>query len=336
MRNAAAEIHASLANNLLRLILMPTEACNFRCTYCYEDFAAGRMAPAVVHGVKQFLSRRAAELDVLTLSWFGGEPLLARDVVEDVMTHARGLAAANPRLELHADITTNGYLLTPSVVARLVDLGVRTYQVSLDGPPQAHDRTRVCAGGGPTSARIWANLLALRQSERELRVVVRLHVHGDNAALLPSFLDDYGRAFAGDSRFVLFFKEVVPLGGPSDATFPFMEKEQRQATLAALRRQADERGIACQDADAPGICYAARGNAFVVRADGRLNKCTVALGSPANDVGRIHPDGRVELVPAAMQRWMRGLWSGDEGELHCPRRGLAEPEAGRLVLQMAG
>jgi uncharacterized protein len=336
MRIAAAEVHAALANNILRLILMPTEACNFRCTYCYEDFEAGRMEAAVVHGVKQFLSRRAAELDSLTLSWFGGEPLLARDVVEDIMAHAGRLAAANPRLELHADVTTNGYLLTPRVASRLLDLGVDSYQVSLDGPPQAHDRTRVRAGGGPTFARIWANLLAMRQSGREFRVVVRLHVHGANAASLPGFLDDYARAFAGDSRFVLFFKEVVPLGGPCDATFPFLEKAQRWATLEALQRRAQERGIPCLDAEAPGVCYAARGNAFVVRADGRLNKCTVALSHPANEVGRIEPDGRLRLVPAAMQHWMRGLWSGDEGELGCPMRGLAEPGAGKVVLQLAG
>ena len=30
------------------------------------------------------------------------------------------------------------------------------------------------------------------------------------------------------------------------------------------------------------VCYAARGNSYVVRADGRLNKCTVALEHPNN------------------------------------------------------
>src|SRR5262245_31032656 len=46
------EMCISLANNILQLILMPTEACNFRCTYCYEDFRYQSMHPDVVLGVK--------------------------------------------------------------------------------------------------------------------------------------------------------------------------------------------------------------------------------------------------------------------------------------------
>jgi len=36
-------ILATLNPKSLELILYPTEQCNFRCTYCYEDFLIGRM-----------------------------------------------------------------------------------------------------------------------------------------------------------------------------------------------------------------------------------------------------------------------------------------------------
>ena len=71
------EFDRCVANNALRLILMPTEACNFRCTYCYEDFRYKRMDDSVVTGVKRFLDLRASHLSQLEISWFGGEPLLA-------------------------------------------------------------------------------------------------------------------------------------------------------------------------------------------------------------------------------------------------------------------
>lgn len=34
----------SLRNDVLHLILLPTEQCNFRCTYCYEDFSGANEA----------------------------------------------------------------------------------------------------------------------------------------------------------------------------------------------------------------------------------------------------------------------------------------------------
>ena len=71
------EIQTCLDNRELHLILLPTEACNFRCVYCYESFRLKRMEPWVVEGIKRLLSRRAPDLRALSISWFGGEPPLA-------------------------------------------------------------------------------------------------------------------------------------------------------------------------------------------------------------------------------------------------------------------
>ena len=45
------EVALSLSSRRLQLILMPTEQCNFRCTYCYESFSNGRMSQEVQDGV---------------------------------------------------------------------------------------------------------------------------------------------------------------------------------------------------------------------------------------------------------------------------------------------
>lgn len=90
------DILAALNPAALHLILFPTEKCNFRCTYCYEDFEIGKMSPEIVQAIKTLLSHRASSLSRLEISWFGGEPLLARDVIESITLHILSIVANRP------------------------------------------------------------------------------------------------------------------------------------------------------------------------------------------------------------------------------------------------
>ena len=314
-----------LTTRRLRLILLPTEACNFRCVYCYESFRYKRMEPQVVEGVKRLLERRAAGLDTIELSWFGGEPLLARDIIEDILRHARDLVAGRPALRLSSGITTNAYTLSGDVFRTLLDLGVTSYQISFDGPREYHDRKRVLAGGKGTFDRVWANTVALRQQEGDFQVVVRVHVDRENERAIPEFIDLFQRELGGDRRFQLFVRPLSRLGGPNDGALAVFSDQESARATQTLRRYASEKVLRERPAEAHPICYAASANSFVIRANGRLNKCTVALEHPNNQVGRLLPDGTMELDEPRALPWMRGFRSGIESELACPMMGLAEP-----------
>jgi uncharacterized protein len=70
--------------------------------------------------------------------------------------------------------------------------------------------------------------------------------------------------------------------------------------------------------DGASPCYAARANSFVIRSDGRVGKCTVALDDDRNTVGHLSADGRLILDASRIRPWIRGLVSLDPTELHCP------------------
>jgi uncharacterized protein len=308
------------------LILLPTEACNFRCVYCYEEFKYKRMEPWVVRGVKGLMARRAPGLTSLSVSWFGGEPLLALDVIDEVMLHAQSLRSVNPSLRVTSDATTNGYLLTPSVLSRLLELGVTNYQISFDGPREWHDRKRVLAGGKGTYDRIWKNLVAARGAKGAYHIMVRLHVDHENAEAIPRFIEEYREAFGQDPRFELFIRGLSRLGGVNDPNLRVFDGDEGPEIIERFRALARSRGLRLMiPGEDDSVCYAARANSFVVRANGRLNKCTVALEHPNNQVGSLKEDGTVDLLPQKMMMWMRGLKSEDPGELGCPMHGYAEP-----------
>jgi uncharacterized protein len=321
----AEELESWLRNDVLHLIILPTEYCNFRCTYCYEDFLVGAMATPTIEGIKRLIDRRIEGLGALTVSWFGGEPLLARSVIEDISQHIVKLATARPELYYHGDMTTNGYFLDVPLVDRLVGLGIRHFQVSLDGPEPVHDRTRIRADGSGSFRRIWANLIAIRESTASVSILLRVHLTPENLPVMPKFLAEIRETFLADQRFRVLLKPIERLGGPNDDSMAIVPAEDRTTIMAELE------AILLQGArdlspmyPAPEICYASRPNSFVVRSNGMVGKCTVGLTDPANNIGHLSAEGLLEIDNARLRPWLRGWDTLDSQVLGCPYGGIAE------------
>jgi uncharacterized protein len=71
-----------------------------------------------------------------------------------------------------------------------------------------------------------------------------------------------------------------------------------------------------------GVCYASKANSLTIRSDGSIGKCTVALKSSANSVGRINIDGSLSIDSEKFSPWLHGLASMKPGDLECPARHL--------------
>lgn len=314
----------ALSNDVFHLILLPTEQCNFRCTYCYEDFSVGRMDPATIQGVKRLIDRRVDGLHLLRISWFGGEPLVARPVIEEISSHVVKVAEQTKGLHYAADITTNGYLLDSSAVQRFSELGIRFYQISLDGPELLHDRTRVRMNGKGSFRKIWQNLLMIRNSAMDVNVVVRVHLTTENLPCMPAFLADVRETFLHDARFKVALKPVERMGGPNDAEIEIVPEQERPRAIAELESVVTEGGDASRLFPAPDVCYAAQANSLLIRANGRVGKCTVALSDPRNTIGRLRPDGGLDIDDELLHPWLRGWESRDQASIQCPYAKLRE------------
>jgi uncharacterized protein len=60
-------------------------------------------------------------------------------------------------------------------------------------------------------------------------------------------------------------------------------------------------------------------NHFVIRANGKVQKCTVALYDERNDVGELLHDGTFKWLEASrMNKWSAGLLMGDAEYMACP------------------
>ena len=84
----------------LSLIICPTLGCNLRCGYCYEG-SQGEielMNDAVADDIVEFVKKGGYK--ALTLTWYGGEPLLAADRVIGLQTRLNSVTKVVSSREL--------------------------------------------------------------------------------------------------------------------------------------------------------------------------------------------------------------------------------------------
>lgn len=312
------QIAGCLDPRVFELILLPTEQCNFRCTYCYEDFLIGKMPRAVINGVKNLISNRAESMELLALSWFGGESLVAMDVITEIGTFAKELSERRG-FYLSGGLTTNGSLITPKVLETLAQLNQRKLQITLDGDRDQHNQTRIRANGSGTFDAIWKNLLLIRDLDEHFDVTLRLHVSRGSVEGVRRLLPMLQAEFGASNRFSIHFHRISDLGGPGGGSVEPLGWSEYKSILEDLTgRTSVPASSEVQLAEQGEICYAAKPNSLLIRADGRVGKCTVALNDPRNDVGVLNEEGAVEFNDPRLQLWFEGFRNFDADTLGCP------------------
>ena len=293
----------------LRLILLASEDCNFRCEYCYERFARGTMLPWVRSAIKKLVDRELAGLRHLNVSWFGGEPLYGFAAIEELGAYFHEVATEHS-IELSSAITTNGYLLTPEVVDKLLGWQIKHIQVTIDGAPEDHDRLRHTRNGEGTFDTIFDNVRAIGRRDDEFSLQIRINFDPRSHSRAEDFIDQVGDEFGNDPRFRLLLRSVARWGGPKDQDLEVCSSKQQATITRKLAEKARQRGLGNYDdlrqmgCFGAHVCYAAKPRQFLIGADGKVMKCTVALDTDSsNIVGQLKPEGKLDLDADKLALW---------------------------------
>jgi len=322
--DSSQELQVSFfSNQTLELIVLPTEQCNFRCTYCYEKFIGRFLSKESVDSIKMLISKRAPELSQLRIGWFGGEPLLAKEIVYEISNHALQEAKRYKNLLFESGMSTNGYLLDLETAKRLIEYGVNEFQISLDGPSEIHNKTRVKKDGTGTFDKIYSNLLELKNSSLLFKINIRIHMSKEASSYLDAFVASVSEEFSNDDRFRIFLKTIDQLGGDNDEDIGIITGDEKVELEHRLSNIVKKNNVELINPGSSYICYAARPTSFVIRHNGNLVKCTIGLDDEENQIGKLTDDGKLEIYQHKMRPWLEGAVKLDRGKLQCPRRTLS-------------
>lgn len=165
------EVHAYLdrLNQLktsLNVSIILGLACNFACPYCYEGSQKGShaMDDATADQAISFIrSRFRSGHNKLIINLYGGETLLYADRIRYLADALKPFCEAQGG-EFQMVAVTNGSLLTGEMVESLKPYGLSYAKVTLDGPPENHNKQRPFKNGSPSFDLIISNLVEICDS----------------------------------------------------------------------------------------------------------------------------------------------------------------------------
>lgn len=285
------ELRAEAESRSFGMTINPTLDCNMRCWYCYEKHDAARMNADTLERIVRLIENKAESgtVDRLSVSFFGGEPLLYFDEVVYPILSRASVICREADVALESSFTTNAVLLTKDVLDRInsIEWIKRPhFQITLDGNREYHNRTRIFADRRPTYDIIFSNMRYALESGNH--VGLRFNYTDKN---IESFIGVYDELMKLPSELLknlhCSFQQIWQNKQEG------LKAKERAAELTA-RFQAVGLISECDTIYHRHVCYADRSNHVSINYNGDVFKCTARDYSPEHREGVLKEDGTIE------------------------------------------
>lgn len=173
-------IETFLERKLQKITLQVTQSCNLRCSYCVysevnnekqRSHSAQFMSFETAKKAVDFLLEHSIDSDHVNISFYGGEPLLAFHLIQEVISYAEDVFLGK---DIKFNLTTNCTLLNDEIVEYFVKHNVHM-MISIDGPAEIHNSNRRFAADGTGSFEVILDKLeSIRQKYPEF--IDKVHI----------------------------------------------------------------------------------------------------------------------------------------------------------------
>lgn len=310
--------------HLAKVYLEPTNRCNITCRTCMRntwDEPLGRMSDQVFERVLEGL--RDISPTPLVLVGGIGEPL-AHPRTIDMVRQVKELGGV-------VELITNGTLLTPKRSRQLVEAGLDTLWVSLDGAtPESYTDVRL----GAQLPRVIANLeqlrpmrkgmyypkpelgiafVAMKRNIRDLPDVIALGRRLGATRFSVSNVLPYTDELRGETLYDRTLKDITYFSSPSlpRLSLPKMDLDDttREAFFAALRSGCSVSFAGNKLSGANDVCTFIESGATAIGWDGSVSPCPPLLH---NHVGYLRSRKRAShrhVIGNIAERVLADLWN---------------------------
>lgn len=273
------------------IFINPTLDCNLRCWYCFEKHVKGSLINTeIFSSIVNLIKKKIKEDGVkdLSLSLFGGEPLIAfNSIVLPMIQQASKICIENQR-NLYVSFVTNGTLITKTILTELSSIRTAqpiSFQITLDGNEYFHNSTKKFSNGNGSFSLIMSNIRMI--ISYGMKVILRLNMTSENANSFYDVLTELNKMSIHEkSLLTIDLQHVWQDASKADRmSFNVLQERMRDAFTSADFLVTELKHID------NSRCYADRENNVSINYDGNLYHCTAKDFTIENSEGRILPDG---------------------------------------------
>lgn len=258
----------------INFTVLPTTACNARCKYCFEkDSKIETMSKECVDKVVDFITNAAKPYERINITWFGGEPLLFKNIISLCMCQ---LKIKNRDKAIKCEVVTNGILFDSQTAYQAAkDWLVSSVQVTLDGTKENYERIKDYIDTVDAFDVVMRNIHNLINNN--INVSLRLNVDKNNCNDILQLIDEIYRKFKNEVA--IYPYPIFETKGNSKDLIENGELAYYIGTVYEKLKNLGYREKVCEFKDfIPWYCSSTLPQNFVIMPDGKLLKCQSEVG----------------------------------------------------------
>ncbi|MBB6463542.1 radical SAM/SPASM domain-containing protein [Flammeovirga kamogawensis] len=284
------------------LTINPTMNCNFKCWYCYESHINdSKLGFNIIDSIKKLIDNllKKEKLKHITLSFFGGEPLLY--FYQSVIPLIDYLVekCIEYKKSQNISFTTNGYLINRKFIKYFIQKGLFiSLQITLDGYGEEHNKVRYVSKTKGSYNEIISNIHNLLEHDN-FSVRARINYTADNINNCFKIIEDFSSLPNFKRKRLLFDFHRVWQDDQNDNISKTVDKNM------SIIHQNGFKALSSYSVDnVKNSCYADKINSATINYNGDLFKCTARDFVTQNREGYLSKDGILIWENNSLERRM--------------------------------
>lgn len=271
-----------------KYVIFTTLDCNARCSYCFENGFKSKkyMSKSTALKVARYIAERANGKKV-NITWFGGEPLLNREVINTISNYL-----LEHNIEFESFFFTNGYLIDDDFIYQAKkNWNLKAIEVTIDGTKQIYNRIKNFTDQNAFAV-VTNNLLKV--SKAEINVIIRINLCLENYNVMVKLLDELRLVFGTSNNISLHIEKLyLKKQGICDLNLHTIV-DQLEIKYREFIELAEKKGIKLKIDESwkclkVSNCYADRAGGNVIFPNGTIGMCEhyiddFIVGDVCNDV----------------------------------------------------